>query len=58
MNQLKCPSCGAALSISSPYEIVVECPIAILKLLMKVPINQKIILLSLRFFLFVGQKIR
>lgn len=26
MNQLKCPSCGAALSISSPYEIVVECP--------------------------------
>lgn len=26
MKQLKCPSCGAALSISSPYEIVVDCP--------------------------------
>ncbi len=26
LKQLKCPSCGAGLSLSSPNEIVVECP--------------------------------
>ena len=26
MKQLKCPSCGAGLSLNSPYEIVLECP--------------------------------
>lgn len=26
MKQLKCPSCGAGLSLNSPYEIVHECP--------------------------------
>ncbi len=26
MKQLKCPSCGAGLSLASPYEIVMECP--------------------------------
>lgn len=26
MKQLKCPSCGAGMSLNSPYEIVVECP--------------------------------
>lgn len=26
LEQIKCPSCGAGLSLSSPYEIVIECP--------------------------------
>lgn len=26
LKQLKCPSCGAGLSLNSPYELVMECP--------------------------------
>ena len=26
LKQLKCPSCGAGVSLNSPYEIIVECP--------------------------------